>query len=103
MNELNRYESREVAAHEKIIDAHKFLLIFLGKFETAKRGGIHDFMEISLFNMVNSAIKAIDEYLESGHKTVSATEIMHIVIENYQKVLDGMKRNMENMIQVNFE
>ena len=103
MSELNRYEGREIAAHEKVIDAHQFLLTFLEKFNTAKRGGIHDFMELSLFNMVNAAIKAIDDYLQVGHKQVSASEIMHIVIDTYQKVLDGMKRNMEGMKQVNFE
>lgn len=103
MSDLKRYESREIAAHEKVIDAHEFLLAFLAKFDAAKRGGIHDFMELSLFNMVNGAIKAIDDYLQVGHKQVNATEIMHIVIDTYQKVLDSMKRNMESMKQVNFE
>lgn len=60
---------------------------FLAKFDHAKRGGIHDFMEISLFNMINLAIKNIDNYLSTGHHEVSATEIMHIVADSYQKVL----------------
>ncbi len=72
------------------------------KYDTAKRGGIHDFMELTIFNMVNSAIKSIDDYLQGGHKEVDATQIMHIVADSYQKVLDGIKRNLETMKQVNF-
>ena len=89
-------------AQDQIIDAHNFLLQFLAKFDTAQRGGIHDFMELSLFNMVNLSVKNIDDYLQSGHKNVSANEIMAIVADSYQKVLDGIKRNLDGMDRVNF-
>lgn len=61
MNDLTKTPTPE----EQVFNAHEFLQAFLNKFETAKRGGIHDFMEIALFNMVNSAIKDIDFYLMS--------------------------------------
>ncbi len=103
MNELRTANgSTEITAQDQVLNAHQFLLDFLAKFDTAKRGGIHDFMELTVFNMVNSAIKNIDDYLQSGHKQVDATQIMHIVADSYQKVLDGIKRNLENMQTVNF-
>lgn len=83
------------------LDAHEFLVRFLDKFHTAKRGGIHDFMEISLFNMVNLAVGNIDKYLAEGQKEVSANEIMAIVADSYQTVLDNIKRNLEKLRQVN--
>lgn len=92
----------QITAQDKVVSAHKFLIDFLNKFDTAKRGGIHDFMELTLFNMVNSAIKNIDDYLQSGHTQVDATQVMHIVADSYQKVLDGIKRNLEGMEGVNF-
>jgi hypothetical protein len=98
VNDLTKTETPE----EHIINAHEFLKAFLNKFDTAKRGGIHDFMEIALFNMVNSAIKDIDFYLMSGHKSVKPQEVMSIFAEACQKVLDGMRRNLEGMDSVNF-
>lgn len=98
MSDLTRKETPE----EHVINAHEFLKAFLNKFDTAKRGGIHDFMEIALFNMVNSAIKDIDFYLMSGHKSVRPQEVMSIFAEACQKVLDGIKRNLEGMDRVNF-
>jgi hypothetical protein len=59
-------------------------------------------MEISIFNMINLSIKNIDKYLQDGHHQVSATEIMHIVADSYQKILDGIKRNLGEMRPVNF-
>lgn len=104
MNELNKPNGMtEITAQDQILDAHQFLKDFLAKFDHAKRGGIHDFMEISLFNMVNLAIKNIDIYLQTGHHEVNATEIMHIVADSYQKVLDGIKRNLGSMRPVNFK
>lgn len=104
MNELATPQGNNLLPPEQqIMDAHKFLKEFLEKFDHAKRGGIHDFMEISLFNMVNLAIKNIDTYLQTGHHEVNATEIMHIVTDAYQKVLDGIKRNLGNMRPVNFK
>jgi hypothetical protein len=103
MNELSKPNGKtEITPLDQVLDAHQFLKDFLAKFDYAKRGGIHDFMEISMFNMINSAIKNIDLYLQSGHHEVSATEIMHIVADSYQKVLDGIKRNLESMRPVNF-
>ena len=103
MNDLKTANgSTEITAQDQVLNAHQFLLDFLAKFDTAKRGGIHDFMELTVFNMVNSAIKNIDDYLQSGHRQVDATPIMHIVADSYQKVLDGIKRNLDNMNTVNF-
>ena len=103
MNDLTSEKKHtEVTARDQVINAHQFLLDFLNKFDAAKPGGIHDFIELTLFNMINSAIKNIDDYLQSGHKEVSANEIMSIVADSYQKVLDGIKRNLESMKQVNF-
>ncbi len=87
---------------QKIIDAHEFLNRFLAKFEDAKRGGIHDFMEIALFNMITSSIADINMYLKDGHQNVQPQEIMSIFADACQKVLDGIKRNLEGMDRVNF-
>src|SRR4030095_190261 len=104
MNDLKMAKgSTEITAHDQVLNAHQFLLNFIAKFDTVKRGGIHDFMELTVFNMVNSAIKNIDDYLQSGHKQVDATQIMHIVADSYHKVLDGIKRNLEYIKQVNFK
>lgn len=104
MNDLtNAQRNNELSeAQDQILNAHQFLKDFLSKFDYAQRGGIHDFMELTLFNMVNASIKSIDEYLKSGHHQVNATEIMAIVADSYQKVLDGVKRNLETMKPVNF-
>ena len=103
MNELAKNQDKNLLPPQKqILNAHQFLKDFLAKFEHAKRSGIHDFMEIALFNMVNSSIKEIDKYLQSGHHEVNATEIMHITVDAYQKVLDGIKRNLGEMRPVNF-
>jgi hypothetical protein len=98
-NKINQIKS----ASGKIFNAHEYLYQFLADFHKAERGGIHDFIEISLYNMVNLAISNINDYLKTGHKQVSATEIMHIVVDSYQKVLDGMKRNLDGMDRVNFK
>ena len=92
----------EITPEDHVNNAHRFLKEYLSKFESAKRGGIHDFIEISLANMVNAAIANIDIYLQDGHKQVSATEVTHIVTDSFQGVLDNMKRNLEHMKQVNF-
>jgi hypothetical protein len=103
MNQLSKPNGEtEITPRDQVLNAHQFLKDFLAKFDHAQRGGIHDFMEIALFNMVNSSIKNIDIYLQSGHHEVSATEIMHIVADSYQKVLDGIKRNLGSMRPVNF-
>ena len=104
MNELGKPNGvTDITAADQVLDAHQFLKDFLAKFDTAQRGGIHDFMEIALFNMVNLSIKNIDKYLQTGHHQVSATEIMNIVADSYQKVLDGIKRNLGEMRPVNFK
>lgn len=104
MNDLIKANGiTQIAPEEQVLSAHQFLKDFLAKFDTAQRGGIHDFMEITLFNMINSSIKNIDDYLKDGHKQVNAKEIMTIVADSYQKVLDAIKRNLETMKQVNFK
>lgn len=103
MTEIKNYNgSTEITAQDQILNAHQYLKDFLAKFEKAKRGGIHDFMELTLFNMINASIKNVDDYLKTGHKEVNANEIMAIVADSYQKVLDGIKRNVETMKEVNF-
>ncbi len=103
MNEVTKPNGlTDITHNDHAVNAHEFLKEFLKKFDHAKRGGIHDFMEISLFNMINLSISEIDKYLKTGHHEVSATEIMHIVCDSYQKILDGMKRNLESMRPVNF-
>ena len=101
MKEPDPWDKKEVIAQNHALDAHEFLLRFLSKFDHAKRGGIHDFMEISLFNMVNLAVGNIDKYLQGGQQEVNANEIMAIVADSYQKVLDNIKRNLESLRQVN--
>jgi hypothetical protein len=104
MNDLTKPNgSTDITAQDQVLNAHQYLKDFLAKFDTAQRGGIHDFMELTLFNMINASIKNIDAYLQTGHKQVNANEIMAIVADSYQKVLDGIKRNLETMRQVNFE
>ncbi len=94
-------EKTNIIPPNHAIDAHEFLMRFLAKFDLAERGGVHDFMEISLFNMVNLAIGNIDKYLSEGHKEVNANEILAIVADSYQIVLDNIKRNLETLRQVN--
>lgn len=88
---------------EKMLYAHGFLVRFLEEFDVAKRGGMHDVMELSLYNMISTTIGNIDSYLKDGHKAVSAQEIISIFIDSSQKVLDVMKRNLEGMHGVNFK
>lgn len=103
MNKVNNVieeNNKELLPTDHALDAHEFLLKFLAKFYTAKRGGIHDFMEIALFNMLNESIKSIDLYLNSGHKTVNANELMSLFCESCQNILDNIKRNIEKMDKV---
>lgn len=100
MAQPDSWDKKEVLAKNHALDAHEFLLRFLAKFDTAKRGGIHDFMEIAMFNMLNEAIKQIDFYLISGHKSVNANELMSIFADSCQKILDNIKRNLEKMGRV---
>ncbi len=93
----------DIASTNEIKNAHDFLKSFISKFDTAKRGGIHDFMELALSNMISESIKSIDDYLQTGHKQVSATEIMHITIDAYQFILDRMKGNLGTMKEVYFK
>jgi hypothetical protein len=90
----------EITPEDKLLNAHEYLKQFINNFDEAKRGGIHDFIELTVFNMVSTAIKNIDAYLKPGHMEVEGTEIMSIVADSYQKVLDGVKRNLENLKKV---
>jgi hypothetical protein len=107
MNELTNAQrannTPDIFAQNHAMDAHEFLVRFLAKFDSAKRGGIHDFMEIAMFNMINQAIKQMDLYLTSGHKSVSANELMSIFAESCQTILDNIKRNLEKMGAVNLQ
>jgi hypothetical protein len=106
MNNLTNAQkenNKPVMATDHVLNAHEFLLKFLAKFDTAKRGGIHDFMEIAMFNMLNEAIKQIDFYLISGHKSVNANELMSIFADSCQKILDNIKRNLEKMGRVDLK
>ncbi len=107
MNEITNAQKEQskndVMQVEHALNAHKFLLNFLARFDHAKRGGIHDFMEIAMFNMINAAIKGIVDYLQSGHKSVSSNELMSIFADSCQTILDNIKRNLESMKQVNLQ
>lgn len=84
MNDLTKSNGySEITAQDKVLNAHEYLKDFLDKFESAKRGVIHDFMELTLFNMINSSIKNIDDYLKTGHREVNPNEIMAIVADSY--------------------
>lgn len=100
MDEIN---INTLSPEEQILSAHEFLKNFLTLFDKTTRGGIHDFMEISVYNMINHAVKNIDDYLAPGHDEVDATQIVHIVCDSYQKVLDNMKRNLGKMKEVRFK
>lgn len=103
MNDLKASNgATEITAQDQVLNAHQFLLDFLAKFDHAKRGGIHDFVEITLFNMINASIKNIDDYLTTGHKEVNPNEIMAIIVDSYQKSLDKIKRNLETLQHVSF-
>lgn len=104
MNDLTKSNgSTEITPQDQILNAHQFLKDFLNKFDSAQRGGIHDFMELTLFNMINASVKNIDDYLKAGHRQVNANEILAIVADSYQKVLDEIKRNLDGMERVNFK
>jgi|SRR5690349_5217916 len=88
---------------KQALNAHNFLQAFLDKFPHAKRGGIHDFMEIALFNMVNSSVKNIDDYCRIGHSEINPQEVMSIFCSSCQIVLDGIKRNLDGLDRVVFK
>lgn len=104
MNDIKKANGNtEITTEDHVLNAHEYLKEFLRQFEQSKRGGIHDFIEMSLFNMVLGAVTNIDEYLKSGHKVVNGSEVMHRVVDSYQVVLDKMKRNLEGMEEVYFQ
>ena len=103
MNDLTKASAlAQTSATEKVLNAHEFLLAFLAKFDDAKRGGIHDFIEISMFNMINLAVDNIDKYMQKGHLNIDGNQIMQITVDAYQNVLDGIKRNLDNVGKVGF-
>ncbi len=90
-------------ASEEILNAHTFLIDFISRFDGAKRGGIHDFIEMLLYKMIQNAISEIDTYLKTGHKQVEANEIMFIVLDAFQSIIDKSKRNLDSSKKVNFQ
>lgn len=85
---------------DKIIKAHEFLKKFIVLFDQAKRGGIHDFMELSISNMINESLKNMDDYLSCGHTFVDGRELMIICIDSFQKILDDLKYKLDKLKQV---
>lgn len=100
--EVKTYKEQQ-KGYQEVLEAHQYLKTFLNKFHEAKRGGMHDFIEVGVSKMINHAIGSINEYLESGHKQVNANELIEITIDSFQRVLDGMKRNIESMKQINLQ
>lgn len=88
---------------EQIIHAHEFLAKFLDRFALAKRGGVHDFIEMTMFNMINAAIKRIDDHCQATPGAVDANEIMQLTVEAYTSVLDKIKRNLDTIPKVDFK
>ena len=103
MDELRPPEQIDQSMEEYALTAHLKFLEFLNNFHTAKRGGIHDFIEISLYEMSVKAVENINKYLDEGHKSVNASEILHITADSFQKTLDQIKRNLEKMHGVSFK
>ncbi len=93
----------KLSDEQKITQSHEYLMAFLNKYHASTRGGIHDFIETNIANMIGQAIADIDTYLQTGHKQVVANEIMCIAVQSFQKVLDGVKRNLERINTVNFK
>jgi len=85
---------------DKIIKAHEFLKQFITLFDKAKRGGIHDFMELSISNMINESIKRMEDYLSHGHINIDGRELMVITVDAFQKVLDDLKYRLDKIKQV---
>ncbi len=77
--------------------AHQFLIDFLNKHEESVRGGIHDFMQISLSNLLSAAIDSMTSYVAGGHRQVIANELVFIALDSYQKALDKMKRDLDGL------
>lgn len=82
---------------ETAISSHKFLTDFLSKHDDAVRGGMHDFLEISISNMLSSAIESMGAYMDIGHSVVVANELVFIALDSYQKALDKMKRDLDGL------
>lgn len=103
MTDLTVKEQNELMNTIKSKNIHEYLLRFLSKYEEAKRGGIHDFIEASMYRMITLSFDNIDEYLKDGMNSINATEIMVIILDSFQKTLDSLRKNIETMPQVNFK
>lgn len=99
-SELSTTEKQ--TAEQEIDWAYSRIKKFLEDHDLAKRGGIHDFMEVIIANMIQDAISSINKYLQSGHHKVDANEIMAIAVGSFQKILDEVKRNLDGTKRVNF-
>jgi hypothetical protein len=99
---MKDHELAAISAEDKLNQAHAFMKKFIADYDIAARGGIHDFMELNVANMIHQAMADIDSYLSTGHKQVVANEIMAITIQAFQTVLDGVKRNLDNVKTIGF-
>jgi hypothetical protein len=96
-------EQIRLTAEQQIIKAHDYLVGFVELSARTKRGGINDFMELTIANMIRKAIEKIDEYLACGHATVDAKEVMTRAIDGFQVVIDDVKRHLEVMPEVKLQ
>lgn len=85
----------EIKKGDEVFIVHDKLKKFIARFDDEPREGIHDFMEVSIFNMLSEAIFAVENYLKKEHLTVNFSELVVIAIDAYQKGLDGIKRSYD--------
>jgi hypothetical protein len=100
-NEQKETDKPDLIGPKNALDVHEFLMKFFDKFHIAKRGGIYDYMELFIFQMINLAISNINKYFLEEHKEVNINEIMFIVVDSFQTVLDKLNRNLEKVRKVN--
>ena len=98
MANLRLPTQQELTQEQIILESHEYLKEFINKFGNAKRGGMHDIIEMALFNMLNSCIGNIDKYLQSSSinsSKIDMQQIVTIMADSFQKVLDSIKKNLD--------